>query len=444
MNMLAAAWLNTVVYYLLLYSIVIHLLPAIFLFTFRFNRRKLFALRVAAYVMVLLAISYCTVYLRELNIPVDLIAFIVMLRQLIIFVVATAGIPFMFRASAFTSVFCGVGAYAFQNMIYRVAEIILKIIDATVDISPDNYNLLGAGLRGAVYIVAYIALYFCVFKKYVIDESVCAGNRKIVVFGMLAMTVLIFFTDTGQTTDIGYIMNSLYIIITSLFILMILYSFIKSQKLEVSNRELEHMLHMKGEQFETSKETIEIINIKCHDMKHQIAALRGQADPAALDELEKAINLYDGAVKTGNDALDILLAEKSLLCQEKNIRFTCMADGKLLSFMRDVDIYSLFGNAIDNAMNAVEGLEEEKRTITISVKQSLGLVLIHIENYYGGSLEFKGGVPVTTAQNKAYHGFGVRSMRRIAESYGGYLDINAEGGIFRLNISVPANGANKN
>ncbi len=56
MNMLAAAWLNTVVYYLLLYSIVIHLLPAIFLFTFRFNRRKLFALRVAAYVMVLLAI----------------------------------------------------------------------------------------------------------------------------------------------------------------------------------------------------------------------------------------------------------------------------------------------------------------------------------------------------------------------------------------------------
>ena len=37
-----------------------------------------------------------------------------------------------------------------------------------------------------------------------------------------------------------------------------------------------------------------------------------------------------------------------------------------------------------------------------------------------------------------------RSMRRIAESYGGYLDINAEGGIFRLNISVPANGANKN
>lgn len=92
---------------------------------------------------------------------------------------------------------------------------------------------------------------------------------------------------------------------------MILYSFIKSQKLEGSNHELEHMLHMKGEQLETSKETIEIINIKCHDMKHQIAALRGQADPVVLDELEKAINLYDGAVKTGNDALDILLAEKA-------------------------------------------------------------------------------------------------------------------------------------
>lgn len=438
MNMLAASWLNIIVRCLTLYSNVLHLLPAIFLFVFRFERRKLLIIRIILYILVLLAISYATVFLDGLGIPDEMINYIVILRQMILFVVATAGIPFMFRTSVFTSIFCGVCAYAYQNIIYRIAEIILRLINLTTEINADDYNLLGIGLRCVLYIAAYIALYVFAIKKYVIDENVCADDRKIVIFGLLAMAALIFFTDTGQTTDIEYIMNSVYIIITSLFILMILYSFIKSQKLEGSNHELEHMLHMKGEQLETSKETIEIINIKCHDMKHQIAALRGQADPVVLDELEKAINLYDGAVKTGNDALDILLAEKSLLCQNKNIRFTCMADGKMLSFMRDVDIYSLFGNAIDNAMNAVEGLEEEKRTITISVKQSLGLVLIHIENYYNGSLEFKDGVPVTTAQNKAYHGFGVRSIRRIAESYGGYIDINADNGIFRLNISFPA------
>lgn len=69
MNMLAASWLNIIVRCLTLYSNVLHLLPAIFLFVFRFERRKLLIIRIILYILVLLAISYATVFLDGLGIP---------------------------------------------------------------------------------------------------------------------------------------------------------------------------------------------------------------------------------------------------------------------------------------------------------------------------------------------------------------------------------------
>ena len=50
---------------------------------------------------------------------------------------------------------------------------------------------------------------------------------------------------------------------------------------------------------------------------------------------------------------------------------------------------------------------------------------------------FSDGLPMTTKQEKAHHGFGVKSMRRITEKYDGDLSMNAEDGVFTLNILFP-------
>lgn len=62
--------------------------------------------------------------------------------------------------------------------------------------------------------------------------------------------------------------------------------------------------------------------------------------------------------RTGNETLDIVLTDKLLYCEKNNVTITCIADGKSLSFMSEEDIYSLFGNALDNAVLAVEQLPE--------------------------------------------------------------------------------------
>ena len=191
-------------------------------------------------------------------------------------------------------------------------------------------------------------------------------------------------------------------------------------------------------QYQLSKETIDSINIKCHDLKHQIRKItKGAAlDKETAEEIENVISIYDSTVKTGNEALDVILTEKSLQCNENNIRITCIADGKALSFMKDADIYTLFGNAIDNAVEAVEKLEDhEKRLIGLKVKSDDNYIVIHIYNYFSGNIELSDGKLQTSKHDKENHGFGIRSMTKIVEKYGGNFKIFTEDDVFHLSIT---------
>ncbi len=420
------------------FTFILHLFPAIALFTFRLPRRKLFILRAAAYIAVLIGLSLVWGLLGNV-ISIEYISYVIIVRQIVLFVVSVLGIPFLFSVSGYTSVFCGVGAYALQNLIYRIAEIIIKSIAVWTTVNEQSLSIISFFIRLALYLIAYLLSFFLVFKKYVINESVCKRNRKILFLGIGMIALFIVFSDMRQSSDIGYIIGSIYTVANCLFILYILKYIIATENLEVDKRTLEQMLRLKGEQLAASKETIDIINIKCHDMKHQIALLRRQTNSEILDKLEQTIDIYDLSLQTGNVALDILLAEKGLVCKSKSIKFTCIADGGQLSFINEVDIYSLFGNALDNAITAVENLDEDKRTVAITVKQSVGLVSIHIENYCAHHYEYSDGLPVTTEPDKNYHGFGMKSIKSIIEKYHGFMDVSDSDNVFKLNISFPLN-----
>ena len=128
-----------------------------------------------------------------------------------------------------------------------------------------------------------------------------------------------------------------------------------------------------------------------------------------------------------------------MLCQAKKIMFTYIADGQKLNFMEPGDVYSLFGNATENAIEYVEKLEdEEKRFIHLSVKAVGGLVTVHVENYFEGQeWNMAEGLPGTTKENKSYHGFGLRSIRMTAEKYGGEMSVHAADHLFSLDVVLP-------
>jgi hypothetical protein len=195
-------------------------------------------------------------------------------------------------------------------------------------------------------------------------------------------------------------------------------------------------------QYQQSQETIDLVNHKYHDLKHQIQVLRRESDSTVrnsyLDQMEEDILRYEAQNKTGNAVLDTILTSKVLTCQKKHILLTSVADGSLLDFMATMDICTIFGNGLDNAIEYEETLPDpEKRLIQLSVSRQKQFLMIRISNYFEGTLSFQDGLPQTTKGDRAFHGYGVKSIRSCAEKYGGSMSVDVVEQTFSVQILIP-------
>ena len=195
-------------------------------------------------------------------------------------------------------------------------------------------------------------------------------------------------------------------------------------------------------QYRMSRESIEMINRKYHDLKHMITALRSEPDPQTreqwLDEMEADIRTYEAQNKTGNTILDTVLTGKSLYCQKHGIELSVVADGEKIAFMDVMDICTIFGNALDNAIECELKIpEKEKRMIHLRLASQKRFLLLQVENYCPQRPEFQGSLPVTTKSDSSNHGFGLKSIQYTAKKYGGTTTVHAEGGWFVLKVLIP-------
>lgn len=200
--------------------------------------------------------------------------------------------------------------------------------------------------------------------------------------------------------------------------------------------------HQQKSQYDMAKADVELINRKCHDLKHQVAALRAMDSAAArkpyLQEIETLVEQYDSIVKTGNEVLDTILTQKSRYAEAQHIRLNCVAEGSATAFMDPVDLYTMLGNALDNAIEYVEAIqEEEKRIIDVLIHTRQRFLTITVTNPLHSVPVFEGGLPVTTKAKNGYHGYGIKSIRRTAEKYGGFLTIDTAADSFTLRLLLP-------
>lgn len=233
--------------------------------------------------------------------------------------------------------------------------------------------------------------------------------------------------------------------ITDLGGLFILYAYhIQCMDLRVSN-ELEmvqNILHEQYAQYQQSQQLMDIINYKYHDLKHYIIALRTEQNEhdrnECLDQMEAEISSYEAQNKTGNQVLDTLLTTKNLYCMKHDISMTCVVDGALFGFMDVMDICSIFGNALDNAIECEEKIaEKEKRLIHVTAFSRMNFLIIRFENYCEEEQELRGRLPGTTKGDTAFHGYGLKSLSYTVHKYAGEVDVGIEDHWFSLKILIP-------
>ena len=106
------------------------------------------------------------------------------------------------------------------------------------------------------------------------------------------------------------------------------------------------ILKSQYEQYRNYQDSLNLIQMKYHDLKHQITALRTESDEEKrkkwIDAMEEEVSAFENMNKTGNQVLDTILAAKIFHCRKNYIQITCVADGKLLDFIHVTDLCSIF------------------------------------------------------------------------------------------------------
>lgn len=417
------------------------------LFTLRLEKRGRFWLRVAASAALFAAVTFFTPILGY-N------ALYVSAMFLFLFFVSVLLLKFCYRETWINVIFCGIAAYAAQHIAYSLYQMIMAVTYLDGGLSSGIYE---DGQKEGGYSVytflVYLACYCFIYGmawylfgrtivgsgELYIDNATLLWLAGLIVFVSIVLNAIVVYSEALQER-VMQIVSYLYGTLSCVLALMVQFALKRQKKLEGELGVVEQMWHKDKEHYKLAKETIKIINLKCHDLKHQIRNIRlkGRADDSELKEIENSVLIYDSVVKTGNDALDVLITEKSLFCERHGIKLTCMADGERLNFMKPNDIYSLFGNALDNAVEHVKRYEDkEKRFIRLTVKGFGRVLTVHIENYFDGVLDMSRGLPRTTKGDTDYHGYGIISMKTICEKYGGNLFIKAKDSLFLLDMILP-------
>lgn len=204
------------------------------------------------------------------------------------------------------------------------------------------------------------------------------------------------------------------------------------------NADMRAFIENKMRYYQMSRDGITSLQVKCHDLKHQIAAIRSRVGKASfdkyMDRLEDSINEYGTVVDCGNETVNVVLTEKNILCSTCGVKFSYIIDGHLFDFMTEMEIYSLFGNALDNALESCVKVEDkEQRVIALRAMAHGDIIVLHVENSCQEEPDIVDGMPVTTKQG-AGHGFGLRSIQSIAEKYAGVASVQMENHIFKLTV----------
>ncbi|MCX4312951.1 MAG: GHKL domain-containing protein [Clostridia bacterium] len=422
------------------------LIIATLLFVSRLPKRKMFWLRFIASTVVCTAVSYA------LSLPIPGLVYGGIAQTALSFVLSVLYFfelclmfRLCFRISFFESVCYCICGWSVEHLSYSASIVVAMLfrLDGGVFYRPYSPEYF------AIYIITYAVIYialFIVFWKIGRRRNINIEKRHLIIPSLIMLICFSLFSTSSLMYVKGteaVILFRLYAIACCIITLCVTFAIFESGHYRSEYETLQLVESKRESQYALTEQTIDIINTKCHDLRKMLSSTfaGGGVDLGSdVEKISEELNIYDAIVNTGNKALDLVLTEKSLYCESKNIKITIMADGAGLEDLDNSDIYSLFGNILDNAVEAVMKLPEEKRVISLSVRRNGEIIAIHSDNYFDAAepIKYSRDLPVTTKANKRNHGFGLLSIRMIAEKHGGTLKVYTDGDVFYIDVLLNA------
>ena len=359
-------------------------------------------------------------------------------------------------------------AYTFQSMAYQYTVIAFE-----TGVQVVLFNNFGAEWFGKYYSLIYnigtyfikisifVGCYFLIARTYVKYSRYIIKTLNIIIMGVIVYSVINVanaYISQNVSAIAGYNFETNKLIFNTNFAwlrgvlagTLIIFCILFDTLVVGGFRVVEHRqettiikatLESKVRQQEMMENNINFINMKCHDLRKELRRLKsqnGHLNDEDFSLLEESLNFFDSSVKTGNVNIDALIQDKLIYCHSLGIEFTTLVDGDAFKDMASSDVYFLLVNIIDNAIEAVEHVQDkDKRAISLTASRKQGMLFIEETNYYSGKLEFNDdGSIKTTKTDSKYHGYGTKSIAYIVKKHEGRVEYEVEDDIFKLKIVI--------
>ena len=301
-----------------------------------------------------------------------------------------------------------------------------------------GFDPLALALLVAVYGAVYGLMFWLERSRPLPEKHLDISNKAALAAFVMAGTVFVvsnFLFLGGSPATMNVFCIRTLVDFCGVLVLAVQHEQLRENALHSELAAMDEVLRRQYEQYKRSKEGVNLINRRYHELKIQLARIRQEQDQtkqnAAIAAMEQNIRQYEAENKTGNPVLDTLLTAKTMECQQESITITSVADGRMLGFLTIRELCTIVGVALDNAIAAVRAEPDpEKRLIKVAVYSQGGFAMLRFEHYTEAA-------PALDADGLPKQGSDLKSVRTTVGQHGGSMTMHWENNWCTLRILFP-------
>lgn len=287
-----------------------------------------------------------------------------------------------------------------------------KVFTPAVEREPSGFEWKYLWLIPATFYLVWYAAFYSVVSRTALEIALRPKN-----------TVFLFAVNVGATL-IYYVVSRL----------------ISEQSKTLELTERNHRLSMQAVQYESLQERIVEARRAKHDVRHHIALMQEYLSGGDLDALREYLNSYSESLPDDdlvrfceNAAANAVLLYFAQQAKDNGIDYLVQAEIHADTTVSDTDISVLFGNLLENAVDACKSQRGGEKTIIVRANSPGSALCITVDNTYAGTLKRMPGGDIASTKHKGV-GLGTRSVRSIAERYGGVCRFEVKDGMFCASV----------
>ncbi len=231
-----------------------------------------------------------------------------------------------------------------------------------------------------------------------------------------------------------------------LFYIFTQYSHLQEEKmlLEVSQAKYEERKHRHSKE----KELEQRYQGRIHDIKYYLKQIHIYANENRINEIQDVLNelqidIYQEEQHKicANRFLNALLIDFRGEAEKNHVKTDIFVEvGFKIEYMKEIDITSLLGNLLDNALEASKKCEKREIKVNLYMENQGDIAVLLVENSYDGNIIQRGNRLLTTKKEKQGHGIGLQNVKRIVETYHGFMQQEYDDDRYRTTIIIPVSG----